>query len=79
MLGPLFMILSVISALMFCIGFIKAENQNTFMARPDNKTVLLRKYDNNVIFGVLENGKIKQITIERDFSRIDTLHILKIE
>ena len=77
--GPLFMISTVICTIMFCIGYVKADHQYEFMARPDNKTVLLKKYGDNVVFGILQEKKINGIIVERNISRIDTLHLITIE
>lgn len=35
---------------LFCLGYYSGQKQTSFAARPDNKTVLLRKYGNDIIY-----------------------------
>lgn len=78
-LGPILIVSSLICAAAFCFGYVSAEKQGLFTSRPDNKTVLLRKYGDNIIYGTIENNKIVQIIIEQKLSKIDTFHIMKIK
>ena len=78
-LGPALIISSIICAILFCLGYMTAKNQTSFSVKPDGKTVLLKKYRNNNIYGVNENGKIGLILVEENLSKIDTFHIIQIK
>lgn len=73
--GPTLILSSTICAFLFCIGFYSGQTKTTFAVRSDNKTILLRKYGDIIIYGSTINGKVIEIAISD--SKVDTLHMTK--
>jgi len=79
LLGPILIVSSLICASLFCLGYYSGQKQTSFAARPDDKTVLLRKYGDDIIYGIINNGKVTSILVEHSNSKVDTLHSIKIK
>lgn len=77
--GPILMLSSLICAFLFCLGYYNGQTQSSFASRPDGKTILLRKYGDNIVYGILSNGKVSTVFIEQNISKVDTLHFIKIK
>ncbi len=78
-LGPVLIVSAIICILLFCLGYFTAQSQKIFSVKPDNKTILLKKYGPNTVYGTLDNGKVTQIVIEQNQSKVDTFHFVNIK
>lgn len=78
-LGPMSIMAAVICSLLFCLGYLTAQNQKIFFTKPDNKTLLLKKYGETVIYGHYENNRFTSILVERNISSVDSLYFIKIK
>lgn len=78
-LGPLSIIAAVICTLLFCLGYVTAQNQKMFFTKPDKKTLLLKKYGETVIYGHYDNNRFTSILVERNISSVDTLSFMEIK
>lgn len=78
-LGPLSIIAAVICSLLFCLGYLNGQNQKVFFVKPDSKTLFLKKYGDDVIYGHYKNNRFTSIIVERNISSTDTLSLIKIK